>query len=75
MLHQEGLIEDCTCDLEQVKHGYQGVGESQGQYEVEVVQAITQVKGGALDTIQGAVAPTKDIVLDEVPQGELQVER
>ena len=58
--------------MEQVKHGYQGVDKSQGQYEVEVVQPIAQVEGGALNTIQGAVAPTKHIVLDEIPQGELQ---
>ena len=62
----------CTGHLEEVKHGYQGVDKSQGQYEVQVVQAVAQVVGGALNTVQGAVTPTKHIVLDKVPQGELQ---
>lgn len=30
-------VESYTCDLKQVKHGYQWVDKSQGQYKIEVV--------------------------------------
>lgn len=39
---------------------------------VQIKRAVAQIEACALDAIQGAVASTHDIVLDEVPQRNLQ---